>query len=130
MGNVSLVTNGICVSVETLFREEHSDAARDYYYFSYFITISNLGKNSCRLLRRHWHIVDSCGEWREVEGVGVVGLQPVLHPGEEFSYESACHFTSEIGKMYGTFYMEDMDSRRIFEVQVPEFLMMAPARLN
>ncbi len=130
MGVVSKITNDISVSVETKFREKQSDVANGYFLFSYFITIENLGQTPCRLLRRHWHILDSSGEYREVTGDGVVGEQPLLRPGERFSYESACNFTTEIGKMHGTFFMENLLTHATFQVTIPEFLMVMPAKLN
>jgi ApaG protein len=130
MGVVSKITNDISVSVETKFRDKQSDVANGYFLFSYFITIENLGQAPCRLLRRHWHILDSSGEHREVTGDGVVGEQPLLRPGEAFSYESACNFTTEIGRMHGVFFVENLLTHATFQVTIPEFLMVMPAKLN
>lgn len=127
---VTKVTNGISVSVNTLYREEFSNPGNRYFLFSYFITIENHTDDTIQLLRRNWEIYDSSGEYRHVEGAGVVGEQPMLRPGQRYEYESSCHFTTEIGKMKGTYLMERVGERTSFEVEIPEFMMVVPAKLN
>ncbi len=127
---VKKITQGIQVSVETKYRQEHSQPEEGYYFFSYYITIRNFTDYTVQLMRRHWEIIDSNGEYREVEGPGVVGQQPVLHPGEQYSYQSSCTFRTPIGKMQGTYLFEKLNSRESFEVEIPEFVMVVPSLLN
>jgi ApaG protein len=83
-----------------------------------------------KLLRRHWYITDSNGTYREVEGEGVVGQQPVIEPGGSHQYISACNLRSDMGKMSGSYQMENLYNKRLFQVQIPEFQMIAPFKLN
>lgn len=116
--------------METLFRDKHSNPDNSFFLFSYFITIKNDTNQSVKLLRRRWEIYDSSGEYREVEGAGVVGEQPVLNPGEKYTYESTCNFTTEIGKMKGSYFFEILPSHKIISVDIPEFILIVPSRLN
>ena len=124
------VTEGIKITVKTFYRPEYSDPRRNNYLFSYHIKIENQSGYAVQLLRRHWYIFDSNGEYREVEGKGIIGEQPVLEPGELHEYESACNLSTEIGKMYGTYLMERQMDKIRFKVNIPEFHMVAPHRLN
>ena len=83
-----------------------------------------------KLLRRHWHIVDSNGTYREIEGEGVVGQQPVIEPGKSHQYVSACNLRTDMGKMYGSYQMENLYNKKILIVQIPEFQMIAPFKMN
>jgi ApaG protein len=127
---VKKITRGIQVSVETKYRPEHSQPEEGFYFFSYHITIQNFTDHTVQLMRRHWEIIDSSGEYREVEGPGVVGEQPVLKPGQLFVYQSSCTFRTPIGKMKGTYLFEKLNSRESFEVEIPEFIMVLPSLLN
>jgi len=82
------------------------------------------------LLRRHWHIYDAGFSQREVEGEGVVGQQPVLEPGQAHQYVSGCNLKSGIGKMIGNYLMERVVDGVTLQVNIPEFTMVAPLRLN
>lgn len=127
---VTKVTEGISISVDTLYRERHSNPANGYFLFSYFITIENNTSATVKLLSRRWEIFDSSGEYREVQGAGVVGEQPVLNPGERYTYESSCNFTTEIGKMSGHYIFERLPDRVTFEAEIPEFMLVVPSKLN
>ncbi len=127
---VTAITSGICVSVRTRYRPEYSDPLKKSYLFSYIISIENRSDYVVKLKRRHWYIFDSCGTYREVEGEGVVGLQPELQPGETHEYESACNLTTEMGRMHGTYTMERKVDGGIFQVAIPAFEMFAPFVLN
>jgi ApaG protein len=96
----------------------------------YEITITNKGDYTVKLLKRHWDITDALGEKREVEGEGVVGETPTLEPNESFTYNSGCNFSTEIGKMSGHYTMQKLIDRSSFDVAIPEFVMVLPARLN
>jgi ApaG protein len=98
--------------------------------FAYKITILNNNAFPVKLLRRHWYIYDSTGSVREVEGEGVVGVQPQINPGESYQYVSGCNLRSEIGKMDGTYQMENISNKKLFDVVIPAFEMCAPFKLN
>lgn len=124
------VTKDIKVSVETFYQDSASQPDSGHYVFAYRICIENNSENTIKLLRRHWHIVDMNGSHREVEGEGVVGVQPVLEPDQKHEYVSGCNLASELGKMYGTYLMEKQMDGSTFTVDIPEFVMIAPYRLN
>ena len=107
-----------------------SDPKRNHFFFSYEITVTNGTAAPVQLLFRRWQITDSNGEYREVDGPGVVGQQPVIRPGASFTYESGCNFVMDIGRMEGVFIMKNMDNGTSFPVDIPAFVMCAPQRLN
>ncbi len=123
-------TKDIAVKVETNFQEQDSQPEQDNYVFAYRVTIENQGDHTIKLLRRYWHITDSNSEKHEVEGEGVVGKQPVLEPGQSHQYVSGCNFQTDIAKMEGFFTMEKIANGEQFEVEIPEFYMITPYRLN
>jgi len=127
---ITATTEGVKVSVLTEYQPQYSSAAQTHYVFTYRIRIENNSENTVQLLRRHWTIFDSNGTIREVEGEGVVGLQPVLEPGEAHEYVSGCNLKTTMGKMAGTFLMERIIDGNRFRVAVPEFTMVVPYRLN
>ena len=124
------VTKGIKVSVETFYQDAQSDPTKSQYFFAYRVTIENFSGETVQLLRRHWHIFDSNGSKSEVEGEGVVGKQPVLAPGEIHQYVSGCNLTTEIGRMWGTYLMENKATHKRFNVNIPEFVMVVPFKMN
>jgi ApaG protein len=124
------ITDGVMVTVETIFQSEYSDPANEHFLFAYRIRIQNLSSHKVQLLRRHWHIVDSNGQKREVEGEGVVGLQPVIEPGEYHEYVSGCHLKSDTGSMHGSYEMYREVDQQHFEVVIPKFMLITPYRLN
>ena len=126
----TLTTNNITVSVETEYLSAHSNPRESKFIFGYHITIENRSPYTVQLLRRHWVIVDSDGVLREVEGEGVVGLQPVLAPGEIHGYSSFCNLDTGLGKMAGTYLLVRLDDDSTFEASIPEFRMVAPFVLN
>lgn len=126
----SIVTYGIEISVQTRYYAPQSDPQKNRHFFVYEITISNKSEFTVQLLRRHWDITDALGEKREVDGDGVVGETPVIEPGDSFSYNSGCDFFTEIGKMSGYYIMKKQLDDSEFNVLIPEFLMVLPAKLN
>jgi len=124
------ITNEIRVHVETQYQDEQSEPLNDLYLFAYHISIQNNSAHIIQLMRRHWYISDSNGEIREVEGEGVVGVQPILRPGDTHTYISACNLRSDMGKMSGTYLFERLENGETFEVAVPEFTMLVPVRMN
>ena len=127
---VAQTTQGVKVSVEAYFQQEYSDSDKREFFFAYRITIENFSEHAIRLLRRHWHIFDSIGTYREVEGEGVVGKQPLLEPNQSHQYVSGCNIKSEIGRMCGNYLMERVADGKTFSVNIPEFQMFVPYILN
>ncbi|MDO7876979.1 Co2+/Mg2+ efflux protein ApaG [Hymenobacter sp. ASUV-10] len=123
-------TQGVTVSVTTNYLPDYSSPAQEHFVFAYKIDIRNDSPHTVKLLRRHWYIHDAGGEVREVEGEGVVGRQPVLEPGESHHYVSGCNLKSGMGKMHGTYLMERLGNGQHFQVDIPEFTLMVPYRLN
>ncbi len=127
---VKQVTEGICITVETFYQPEQSNPYNADYLFAYRITIENFSAVPVKLLRRHWYIQDSNGHQRQVEGEGVVGMQPILEPGESYQYVSAASLRSDMGKMYGNYKMENLYNKKLFSVAIPEFELIAPFKMN
>jgi len=127
---VQQVTEGVNIMVETFYQPGHSNPLNSEFLFAYRITIENLSAHPLKLLSRHWHIIDSNGTHREVEGEGVVGEQPVIVSGDKYQYSSAVNLHSDIGKMYGTYLIIDLFDKRKLKVTIPEFLLITPFKLN
>ena len=99
------LTEGIRVTVESIYVADQSSPRQSRYAFAYKVRIANEGPITTQLKSRHWIIVDGNGEAQEVRGDGVVGEQPVLQPGEEFEYTSGCMLKTPHGSMHGTYRM-------------------------
>ena len=119
----------ISVSVRTQFIPEQSDREAGPFVFAYFITIKNTGEMAAKLISRHWVIVDANGRSQEVKGLGVVGNQPLLKPGEQFEYQSGTPLPTPVGTMRGTYQMVAEDGTR-FDAAVPEFILSMPRVLH
>lgn len=126
----SIITEGVKISVEQFYQPDYSNPQLREFMFAYRVTIENNNSFSVQLLRRHWFIKDSNAENREVEGEGVIGAQPIIAPNEKYQYISGCNLKSELGKMYGTYLMENIDTKTRFEVKIPVFQMEAPFKRN
>lgn len=120
---------GITVRVNTRYLERESHPARGSYAFTYTITISNLREDAVQLLRRHWIINDQNNNCKEVKGKGVVGKQPIIQPGQEFTYSSGAVITTEVGDMRGTFTMQS-STGELLEVPIPTFVLAPPMMLH
>ena len=127
---VSMISEGVEVSVETFYQQDYSNPMQSEYMFAYRIAIENHNSFPVKLHRRHWYIFDSTGSTREVEGEGVVGVQPVLSPGEKYQYVSGCNLRTEMGRMHGTYQMENLNSKQFFDVNIPAFEMFVPFKSN
>ena len=127
---VQQVTEGISIMVDTFYQPTQSNPLNSEYLFAYRITIENQTMYPVKLLSRHWHIVDSNGTHREVQGEGVVGRQPIIEPGNSYQYTSAAGLRSDIGKMYGTYLIENLFNKKKFTVVIPEFQLLVPAKMN
>jgi len=124
------LSSGIKISVKCNFEDRFSKPENGLFLFSYKITLENRNSFPIQLMKRHWYIYDSSTKRREVEGEGVIGVQPVIQPGETYSYNSSCDFTTDTGKMYGYYMMQNLDSKEEFKVNIPSFVMIVPHRLN
>jgi ApaG protein len=127
---VQQITEGISITVEIFYNEQQSNPLLNEYTFNYKISIDNFSNFPIKLIRRFWQIFDSNGTVREIEGDGVVGKQPVLEPGESFQYVSGANIKTDMGRMVGRYQMENMLNKKLFNVDVPEFDLIAPYKMN
>ena len=104
------------------FLPDQSAPAQGVYSFAYTITITNTGEVPAQLISRHWHITDATGQVEQVKGLGVVGHQPVLKPGESFQYTSGCRLRTPSGTMHGTYFFVAEDGER-FDTEIPLFVL-------
>jgi ApaG protein len=124
-----MATYDFTVTVRTKYLPEQSKPDRDEYLFSYTITIKNTGEVPAQLISRHWVITDANNRVQEVSGLGVVGHQPLLKPGEEFEYSSGTPLDTPQGSMRGEYFCVAEDGHR-FEVKIPEFVLTLPSMLH
>ena len=117
------------VSAATQYLHDQSDEAAARYVFAYTITLRNTGSVAAQLISRHWVITDSQGLVQEVRGLGVVGAQPLLQPGESFEYTSGASIATSVGTMKGSYQMVAADGTR-FEAPIPEFTLSVPRVLH
>ena len=111
------------------YQAEHSAPAEDRYVFAYTIRIENRGTEPAQLIARHWLITDAHGHVQEVRGLGVVGEQPCLAPGEAYEYTSACQIATPVGTMRGSYTFLAGDGST-FEVEIPVFTLSMPRVLH
>jgi ApaG protein len=110
------------VKVQPQYLPEQSSPEQGLWSFAYTITIRNTGEVPAQLISRHWRITDELGETEEVKGLGVIGQQPLLRPGESFEYTSGCRLRTASGSMQGTYFCVAEDGER-FEVEIPAFVL-------
>jgi ApaG protein len=110
------------VAVEPAYVPEQSSPQQGLYTFSYTITITNVGEVAAQVISRHWIISNALGEIEEVKGLGVVGRQPLLKPGESFQYTSGCRLRTNTGAMHGSYFCVAEDGER-FETEIPAFAL-------
>ncbi len=119
----------IVVTAESQYLAEQSDPQEGRYVFAYHITIRNTGNIAAQLISRHWIIRDADAHVQEVRGLGVVGHQPLLKPGERFEYTSGCVLTTPVGTMRGSYQMTAEDGTQ-FEAPIAEFTLSMPRVLH
>lgn len=119
----------IDVSVAARFLDEQSAPAENRYVFAYTITIANTGSVPARLISRHWIITDGNGKISEVRGEGVVGEQPWMRPGDDYSYTSGAVIETSLGTMEGSYQMLADDGTR-FDATIPAFVLSIPRTVH
>lgn len=119
------MTRRIRVAVVSEFAPERSAPTDQQWFFLYTITITNEGEETVQLLSRHWIITDGSGKVEEVKGPGVVGQQPVLSPGQAFTYTSGCPLSTPFGSMQGTYQMRTAAGEE-FDVTIAPFTLSEP----
>ena len=117
------------VQVESRYLPEQSAAEQSLYAFAYTVRITNAGSVPAQLISRHWLITDANNRVMEVKGLGVVGHQPLLKPGEHFEYTSGSHMKTPPGTMRGSYFCVAEDGTR-FEADIPEFSLVMPRTLH
>lgn len=120
-------TRSITVTVQPIFLHDQSDPDESRFVWAYKVKIANGGQEVVQLLRRHWRITDGIGRLQEVSGMGVVGEQPVLRPGEVFEYTSSCPLSTSSGLMAGTYQMVNQSGEH-FDIAIPMFSLDSPDR--
>ena len=123
------ITRGIRVIAEATYQPERSSAKDRHYFFSYQITIRNESSEAVQLLSRHWKIHDADDNQEEVTGPGVVGEQPIIPPGEQFTYSSFCPLKTEVGSMRGTYQMCTEHGEK-FDVDIAPFTLAIPYSIH
>ena len=123
------VTDGVRVHVRARYAPDHSEPRHQRWTFLYTITISNEGEETVQLISRHWRITDASEHVHEVKGLGVVGRQPTLEPGESFEYTSGCPLGTPFGSMEGTYQMVTAGGRR-FDAEIAQFALSGPYTLH
>jgi ApaG protein len=122
-------THDIKIGVATQYLPDQSEPASGRFVFAYTITITNTGSVSAQLISRHWVITDADGKIQEVRGLGVVGHQPLLKPGEHFEYTSGSALATPVGTMKGSYQMVAEDGTQ-FDAPIPEFVLSMPRTLH
>ncbi|HEX4534063.1 MAG TPA: Co2+/Mg2+ efflux protein ApaG, partial [Rhizomicrobium sp.] len=106
--------------------DDQSDPDEEHFLWSYTVTIENKGPETVQLVSRYWHITDATGRVQEVQGVGVVGAQPVLEPGQTFQYTSGCPLQTASGFMTGRYQMRSNKTGEAFDAEIPAFVLESP----
>ena len=123
-------TRGIRIVVRPQFVPEQSQPDNNQFLFAYHVRIENQGTETVQLISRHWAITNGSGKVEHVRGPGVVGYQPVLKPGEQFEYTSACPLDTPVGTMHGEFNMVVQGSDEKFDADIQPFRLAMPRALN
>ena len=119
----------IKVEVTTQYLADQSEPDSARYVFAYTVNITNTGNVAAQLISRHWIITDADGKVQEVRGLGIVGHQPLLKPGEHFQYTSGSALATPVGTMKGSYQMVGEDGLQ-FEAMIPEFVLSMPRTLH
>ncbi|CAN7663483.1 Co2+/Mg2+ efflux protein ApaG [Variovorax sp. LjRoot290] len=117
-------SNPMNVQVEPRYLPDQSSPEDRVYTFAYTVTVTNTGKEAAQLISRHWLINDASGHTQEVKGLGVIGQQPLLAPGQSFRYTSGCRLQGPSGTMHGSYFFVTERGER-FDVPIPMFVLEA-----
>jgi ApaG protein len=123
------VTCGVRVEVESELVRERSDPAHHLWFFGYRVRITNESDVAVQLVTRHWIITDASGAVGEVRGEGVVGEQPVLHPGQSHRYDSFCPLRTSFGMMHGSYGMIPAEGEP-FDAEIAPFALGRPESIQ
>ncbi len=126
----SAITNKIKITLTAAFSIPKSAPSSFSYQFDYHVCIENGSKQAVKVLKRCWTLFDSVGEFREVEGLGIKGEQPVIRPGGKFEYDSTTEFFSEMGQMHGWYELQNTVTGKLFKATIPKIFLEAPLKRN
>ena len=121
--------NNIKIDIESDFIPELSNNEDSLFYFTYKVSIHNLGDTKVQLLSRHWNIIDGLGREKSINGEGVIGKKPIIDPGKSYMYKSYCPLKTEFGSMNGFYTMKDEEGN-LFKTAIPDFGLIAPEKIN
>ena len=121
--------NPVSINVESEYLKEHSEPLANRHVFAYTVTISNHGIENVQLLSRHWLITDGKNKVQEVKGDGVIGEQPTILPGSQFSYTSSAMLETSTGTMEGSYQMLSQSGKN-FDTPIPLFMLSRPGALH
>jgi len=119
----------LTVTVHTQYLEDQSDPDNARFVFAYSVTMKNTGTVAAQVISRHWVITDANDHVEEVRGLGVVGYQPLLQPGEQFEYTSGTSLVTPQGTMHGEYFCVAEDGEQV-EAKIPEFVLSLPRTLH
>ena len=128
-GEIFMAAYELTVTVRTQYLAEQSEPDRSNYAFAYAITITNTGQIAAQVISRHWVITDANNHIEEVRGLGVIGHQPLLEPGQVFEYTSGATLTTPQGSMRGAYFCVAEDGEQ-FQANIPEFVLSLPRTLH
>lgn len=117
------------IDVQTDYLSTRSDPETNQFVFSYTISIFNIGTIAAQLISRHWFVTNGNGEVKEIQGLGVIGEQPTIHPGRSHCYTSGAMLATPLGTMHGTYQMLAADGH-LFDVLIPAFRLAVPELVN
>ncbi|HLS16854.1 MAG TPA: Co2+/Mg2+ efflux protein ApaG [Paenalcaligenes sp.] len=124
-----MTVGNVVVKVTPQFIAEQSNPEEQQYIFAYRVNIENKTEQAIQVISRHWIITDGDGDVEEVRGLGVVGQQPLIPPGQGFEYTSGCPLTTPVGTMEGTYYCVD-EQGIPFELPIERFVLSVPRTLH
>jgi ApaG protein len=124
------IISSVKIHVKTWFRSDLSNPEENQYFYNYRIYIENKGNEPIQLLHRHWMVEQLIYGIQHVDGPGVVGEQPLIHPGERYEYVSGCEFWMPIGRMSGFYSFQNLETEQLFSVPIPLFTLEFPPFLS
>lgn len=129
MSSSDAITRGIRVQVTSHYVPDESSPETSHYLFTYQVTVINHSEQAVQLVSRHWVITNADGKKEEVRGLGVVGQQPLIRPGESYRYSSFCPLNTPVGSMHGTYQMV-LNNGEEFDAVIAPFTLAVPGILN